>query len=121
MEQSNETTISGFTFLSITSCPELQGLLSVLFFAYLLTLLGNLLIVLLIRPDPGLLHSPMYFFLSYLFLADLGFASATMPTKLLALLSQSTAISYSGCFAQMFFFFAFTNADSFLLALMAYD
>lgn len=122
MQQWNETSISGFFLRGITTRPELQCFLSVLFFStYLLTLLGNSLIVLLIHSDSSLLHAPMYFFLSNLSLADVGFTSAIIPKMLQTLLSHSTAISYCGCFTQMYFFFAFGNTDSFLLASMAYD
>ncbi|XP_066468814.1 olfactory receptor 1F1-like [Tiliqua scincoides] len=122
MGQWNETSPSEFILLGITTRPELQCFFSVLFFStYLLTLLGNLLIVLLVYWDPSLFHTPMYFFLSNLSLADIGFTSATIPKMLQTLLSESTAISYSGCFTQMYFFFAFANTDNFLLASMAYD
>ncbi|XP_003224531.1 olfactory receptor 1J1 [Anolis carolinensis] len=118
----NDSTTSGFLLLAISIHPELQYLLTVFFLsAYMMTLLGNLLIVLLIHLDPNLLHAPMYFFLKHLLLADVGYTSAIVPKMLQTLLSKSMAISYGGCFAQMYFFIAFANTDSFLLASMAYD
>ncbi|XP_053227231.1 olfactory receptor 1L4-like [Podarcis raffonei] len=88
---------------------------------YLLTLLGNSVIVLLIYRDVRLSCSPMYFFLSHLSLADMGFSSTTVPKMLQNLLTHTKHISYQGCLTQMFFFLGFGNTESFLLASMAYD
>ncbi|XP_066470508.1 olfactory receptor 1f45-like [Tiliqua scincoides] len=122
MASENQTDIHEIVLLGLSTQPEHQRLLFVLFlFIYLLTLLGNLLIILLIRLDDHLLHTPMYFFLSHLSLADVTFASTTVPKILVNLMSHSKTISYSGCLTQMYFFLAFGNTDSFLLACMAYD
>uniref|UniRef100_A0A8D0G3R5 Olfactory receptor n=1 Tax=Sphenodon punctatus TaxID=8508 RepID=A0A8D0G3R5_SPHPU len=122
MDRGNQTSISGFILLGLSIRPEHQEPLISLFLAmYLLTLLGNLLIVLLIRLDTHLLHAPMYFFLSNLALVDVGFASTTVPKMLYNMMSQTKTISFSGCFTQMYFFLTFGNTDSLLLAAMAYD
>ncbi|XP_066468820.1 olfactory receptor 1468-like [Tiliqua scincoides] len=122
MRKENQTVSSGFILLGLSNQPEYQYLLALLFLSmYLLTLLGNLLIVLLIRSDIHLLHTPMYFFLSHLSLADVGFASAIVPKLLQNLLFQVKTISYGGCLTQMYSYMAFGNTDSFLLASMAYD
>ncbi|CAI7935384.1 olfactory receptor DTMT, partial [Podarcis lilfordi] len=102
--------------------PEFQRLLFLLFLSmYLLAFLGNVTIIFLIRSDLRLLHAPMYFFLSHLAFADLGFISTTIPKVLENLLSQKWTISYHACLVQMYFFMCFGNSDSFLLASMAYD
>ncbi|XP_061477691.1 olfactory receptor 1F1-like [Rhineura floridana] len=104
------------------SQSEHEGIIFFLLLSmYLHILLGNLLIVLLIRCDTHLLQTPMYFFLSHLSLADVGFASATVPVMLRNLLSQKKDISHTSCFSQMYFLLAFGNSDNFLLAAMAYD
>lgn len=122
MERGNETFVSGFTLQGLFNQAGHEGLtFSILLFVYLLSLLGNLLIVLLIRCDARLLHTPMYFFLSYLSLADVGFASSTVPITLRNLVSRDKMISYGGCLSQTYFFLAFGNSDNFLLAAMAYD
>nr|XP_056705956.1 uncharacterized protein LOC130477894 [Euleptes europaea] len=122
MGSENLTRTSGFVLLGISTKAEHQGLFFPLFLSiYLLTLLGNLMIILLIRSDARLLHTPMYFFLSHLSLADLGFASTTVPKALENLLSHNKTITYWGCLTQMYFFIAFGITDSFLLASMAYD
>uniref|UniRef100_A0A8D0G2Q9 Olfactory receptor n=1 Tax=Sphenodon punctatus TaxID=8508 RepID=A0A8D0G2Q9_SPHPU len=122
MEGRNGTGHSEFLLRGVTDHLELWGLLFTIFLSmYLLTILGNLLIVLLIRSDARLLHAPMYFFLSYLSLADVGFISTITPKVLQNLLSETKTISHGGCFTQMYFYMLFGNTDSFLLASMAYD
>ncbi|XP_015281448.1 PREDICTED: olfactory receptor 1E5-like [Gekko japonicus] len=122
MEQGNQTFVPGFILQELFNQAGHKGrIFSILLFVYLLILLGNLLIVLLIRCDAHLLHTPMYFFLSYLSLADMCLASSTIPVMLRNLISQDRVISYGGCLSQVYFFLAFGNSDSFLLAAMAYD
>ncbi|XP_020823256.1 olfactory receptor 1L6-like [Phascolarctos cinereus] len=87
---------------------------------YLVTLLGNLLIILVIHSDSRL-HTPMYFFLSILSFTDICFTSVIVPKMLVNFLSETKTISYIGCLAQMYFFMAFANTDSYLLASMAID
>ncbi|KAM4844842.1 olfactory receptor 1468-like [Thomomys bottae] len=87
---------------------------------YLITLLGNLLIVVLIGLDSHL-HTPMYFFLSNLSFSDLCFSSVTIPKLLQNMQSQVPAIPYEGCLTQMYFFLLFADLESFLLVAMAYD
>ncbi|KAM4889378.1 olfactory receptor 7E178-like [Thomomys bottae] len=86
---------------------------------YLITVLGNLLIILAISSDP--LHTPMYLFLSILSLADIGFTSTTIPKMLVNLQTQNISISYAGCLSQVSFFSLFACLDSMNLAMMAYD
>ncbi|XP_042526575.1 olfactory receptor 7A10-like [Dipodomys spectabilis] len=87
---------------------------------YLLTVLGNLLVILAATSDPRL-HTPMCFFLSNLSLVDVGFTSTTIPKMLLSLHTHSRAVSYAGCVIQIYFFTLFIGLDDFLLAVMAYD
>ncbi|EDL08677.1 mCG22273 [Mus musculus] len=87
---------------------------------YLTTVLGNLLIILLIRLDSHL-HTPMYFFLSHLAFTDISFSSVTAPKMLVNMLTHSKSIPYTGCVSQVYFFTVFASIDSFLLTSMAYD
>ncbi|XP_053157847.1 olfactory receptor 1361-like isoform X3 [Hemicordylus capensis] len=119
----NQTGFSGFILLGLSVRPEYRGILFPIFLSmYLLTLLGNVLIILLICTDACLLHAPMYFFLSHLSLVDASMASAIAP-KILETLGESgsACISYWRCLTQMYFFIAFGNIDSFLLVSRAYD
>ncbi|CAN0426665.1 unnamed protein product [Rangifer tarandus platyrhynchus] len=87
---------------------------------YLITMFGNLLIILAVSSDP-FLHTPMYFFLSNLSFVDICFTSTTIPKMLLNIQTQSKVITYEGCIAQMYYFLLFIQLDIFLLTVMAYD
>ncbi|XP_032757783.1 olfactory receptor 50-like [Rattus rattus] len=121
MRRDNESTVSEFILLGLPIPVEDQAAYSALFFAvYLTTVLGNLLIILLIRLDSHL-HTPMYFFLSHLAFTDISFSSVTAPKMLMNMLTNSHSISYTGCISQVYFFLFFGSIDSFLLTSMAYD
>nr|XP_020768917.1 olfactory receptor-like protein DTMT [Odocoileus virginianus texanus] len=117
----NQTIISEFLLLGLPIEPEHHDLFYTLFLAmYVTTVLGNLLIMFLIRLDPHL-HTPMYLFLSNLSFSDLCFSSVTMPRLLQDMQSHVPSISYAGCLTQMYFFLFFADLESFLLVAMAYD
>lgn len=117
----NQTAVSEFLLLGLSEKPENHTLLFGLFLSiYLVTMLGNLLIILAIISDSRL-HMPKYFFLSNLSLVDAFLSSTTVPKMLANLWSQSRAIPFAGCLAQMYAFHLFGTMDSFLLAVMAID
>ncbi|XP_019064199.1 olfactory receptor 18-like [Fukomys damarensis] len=87
---------------------------------YLVTVLGNLLIILVISSDSHL-HTPMYFFLFNLSLADICSVSTTIPKMIVDILTHTKAISYVGCLTQMSLFSIFICMDDMLLTVMAYD
>uniref|UniRef100_A0A673U256 Olfactory receptor n=1 Tax=Suricata suricatta TaxID=37032 RepID=A0A673U256_SURSU len=121
MEPQNLTGVSEFFLMGLSDDPGLQPLLFGLFLSmYLVTVLGNLLLILAVSSDPHL-HTPMYFFLSNLSLADIGFSTTTIPKMLVNIQTHSKSITYDGCLAQVSFFFLFGCLDSLLLAVMAYD
>ncbi|XP_008593058.1 PREDICTED: olfactory receptor 7D4-like [Galeopterus variegatus] len=121
MEAENHTELSEFLLLGLSDNPELQPMLFGLFLSmYLVTVLGNLLIVLAITSDSHL-HTPMYFFLSNLSFVDICLISTTVPNMLVNIQVHSKDISYIGCLTQMYFFMFFAGLDNFLLTVMAYD
>ncbi|XP_020009702.1 olfactory receptor 10A5-like [Castor canadensis] len=122
MTTGNWTRVNEFILMGFSSLPaEIQLLLFLSFLTiYLVTLMGNSLIILLTLADP-MLHSPMYFFLRNLSFLEIGFNLAIVPKMLSTLLIPDTAISFLGCATQMYFFFFFGVAECFLLATMAYD
>uniref|UniRef100_G1Q466 G-protein coupled receptors family 1 profile domain-containing protein n=2 Tax=Myotis lucifugus TaxID=59463 RepID=G1Q466_MYOLU len=121
MGPGNDTLISEFLLLGFSEEPALQPLVFGLFICmYLITVLGNLLIILAVSSDSHL-HTPMYFFLSNLSLVDICFISTTVPKMLWNIQTQSKAITFKGCITQMYFFLLFGGLDDFLLAVMAYD
>ena len=121
MERLNQTSsVSEFILLGLSSQPEDQKPVFILFLIiYLVTITGNLLIILAIRSDPQL-HTPMYFFLSFLSFIDICFTTTIVPRMLVNFLSHKT-ISYAGCLTQMYFIYALGNTDSWLLVVMAFD
>uniref|UniRef100_A0A4X1VAW5 Olfactory receptor n=1 Tax=Sus scrofa TaxID=9823 RepID=A0A4X1VAW5_PIG len=121
MTRDNQSSVYEFLLLGLPIQPEQQGMFFALFLGiYLTTVLGNLLIILLIKLDPHL-HTPMYFFLSHLALTDVSFSSVTVPKMLMNMQTQDQSIPYAGCVTQTYFFLFFGCIDNFLLAVMAYD
>ncbi|XP_049644252.1 olfactory receptor 7A5-like [Suncus etruscus] len=121
MELENNTQFSEFLLLGLSDEPEVQPIIFGVFFSmYLITVLGNLLIILATVFDPHL-HTPMYFFLSNLSMSDICFTSTTVPKMLQNIHLQNPAISYASCLTQMYFFILFAELDIFLLSIMAYD
>ncbi|XP_077887739.1 olfactory receptor 7G2-like [Ictidomys tridecemlineatus] len=110
-----------FLLLGLSEDPDLQPTIFGLFlFMYLVTLVGNLLIILAIISDSHL-HTPMYFFLSNLSFSDMCFISTTVPKMLVNIQRHSKSISYAGCLAQVCFVLVFAGIENSLLAAMAYD
>ncbi|XP_073910295.1 olfactory receptor 7E178-like isoform X2 [Castor canadensis] len=121
MEPQNLTVVLEFLLLGLSDDPEMQSMLFGIFLLiYLITVLGNLLIILMVSSDSHL-HNPMYFFLSNLSWADIGFSSTTIPKMLVNIQIHSKSITYAGCLTQVSFFFFFGCLDNILLAVMAYD
>ncbi|XP_071458323.1 olfactory receptor 7E178-like, partial [Marmota flaviventris] len=117
----NLTSVTEFHLLALSEDPDRQPILfGLLLSMYLVGMLGNLLIILAFSSDSRL-HTPMYFFLSNLSLADIGFTSTTVPKMLMNIQTHSRAISYVGCLTQMSIFIIFGCMDDMLLTVMAYD
>nr|XP_035944962.1 olfactory receptor 7A10-like [Halichoerus grypus] len=87
---------------------------------YLITVFGNLLIIMAVSFDSHL-HTPMYFFLANLSFVDICFTSTTIPKMLWNIQTQSRVITYEDCITQIYLFLLLAGLDSFLLAVMAYD
>ncbi|XP_030188651.1 olfactory receptor 5B12-like [Lynx canadensis] len=117
----NSTEVTEFILVGLTNDPKLQIPLFLIFtLIYLVTLMGNLGMMVLILLDSRL-HTPMYFFLSHLSLVDFGYSTAITPKVMAGSLTGDGVISYDACVTQFFFFVAFITVESFLLASMAYD
>ncbi|ELR62963.1 hypothetical protein M91_09921 [Bos mutus] len=121
MGANNQTWVREFILLGLSNDWDTQVTLFVLFsVTYLLTLLGNVLIVLLIRLDSRL-HTPMYFFLTNLSLVDVSYATSIVPQMLVHFLAEHKGIPYVSCAAQLFFSLGLGGIEFVLLAMMAYD
>ncbi|XP_055969088.1 olfactory receptor 18-like [Sorex fumeus] len=121
MDPHNGTGTVEFLFLGLSDDPQVQPLLFCLFLSmYLVTITGNLLIILAVCSSSHL-HTPMYFFLSILSMTDIGFTSTTVPKVIWDIHTQRKTISHSGCLAQLSLFYIFGCLDCSLLTVMAYD
>ncbi|KAM9221809.1 olfactory receptor 2D2-like [Dugong dugon] len=121
MRQSNQTQVTEFFLLGLSDDPYTQKLLFVLFLGvYLVTVLGNLLLMSLVQVDPQL-HTPMYFFLCNLSLADLCFSTNIVSQAHIHLLSRKKAISFIHCAAQLLLFLILGGTQCALLAVMSCD
>ena len=121
MGRGNSTLVTEFVLLGLTDRPDLQPILFVLFLGiYLITMGGNLGMLLLIRIDPRL-HTPMYFFLASLSCLDLCYSTNVTPKMLVNFLSEKKTISYTACLIQCYFFIAMVITEYYILAVMAYD
>ncbi|XP_052019945.1 olfactory receptor 2H2 [Apodemus sylvaticus] len=117
----NQSSPMGFLLLGFSEHPHLEKVLFVVVLcSYLLTLLGNTLILLLSTLDPRL-HSPMYFFLSNLSFLDLCFTTTCVPQMLSNLWGPTKTISFLGCFVQLFIFLSLGTTECILLTVMAFD
>ncbi|XP_077901130.1 olfactory receptor 4D10-like [Ictidomys tridecemlineatus] len=117
----NCTRVKEFVFLGLTQNQDVSFVLFLfLLLVYLTTLLGNLLIMVTVTWESRL-HTPMYFLLRNLSMADICFSSITAPKVLVDLLSDKKTISFNGCLTQMFFFHLIGGVDVISLSVMALD
>ncbi|KAG8446236.1 hypothetical protein GDO86_004055 [Hymenochirus boettgeri] len=116
----NQTVFHTLVLSGLSDLPSLQlPLFLVFLLVYLMTLTGNLLIVLLICTDSHL-QTPMYFFLGTLACLDISSSSVTTPRMLFDLNTQKRIISLQACITQIYFMF-FVMSEVYLLAVMSYD
>ncbi|KAM4701285.1 olfactory receptor 5AP2-like [Discoglossus pictus] len=117
----NNTHLTEFILLGLNDNPKVEIALFVLFLIfYIITLLGNIGIIVAIRADSHL-HTPMYFFLNNLSFLDLCYSTIITPRTLVNFLSTTKAIRYHECVLQLYFFAASVTTECFLLGIMAYD
>nr|XP_056720508.1 olfactory receptor 11A1-like [Euleptes europaea] len=117
----NQTVTTEVILLGLGDHPELQILFFLLFLViYIITIMGNLLIVVLVVTDRRL-HIPMYFFLGNLSCLEICYTSTILPRMLASFLTGNRAISLTGCFIQLYFFGFLVTAETCLLSVMSYD
>ncbi|KAM9061254.1 olfactory receptor 4D5-like [Sarcophilus harrisii] len=122
MNQTNATEVRKFILLGLSSSSELQLVFFFLFLTvYLLTILGNGLIIITVTYDHHLRSAPMYFLLCNLSFQDLCYSTVTVPKMLSHLVTHHKTISFQGCMAQIFFFHFTGSTEIFILTIMAYD
>ncbi|KAM6157780.1 olfactory receptor 4C11-like [Rhynchocyon petersi] len=113
--------VTEFILFGLTQDVKKQkAIFGIFLILYLLTLLGNILIVVTIKTSETL-GSPMYFFLFYLSFADACFSTTIAPRLIVDALSQKKTISYKECMTQVFAGHFFGCMEIFVLILMAFD
>ncbi|XP_006883322.1 PREDICTED: olfactory receptor 4K2-like [Elephantulus edwardii] len=121
MEGFNHSRVSEFVLLGLTDSPDIQIFLFVVFtILYLMTMLGNCLILFTVISSPNL-HSPMYFLLSNLSAIDMCLSSFATPKMIMDFFAQQKTISFEGCISQIFFLHLFTGTEIVLLISMSFD
>ncbi|NXY77196.1 OR2A5 protein, partial [Glareola pratincola] len=121
LQRGNLSSPTTFLLLGFSSAYRAQVTLCLCFsLVYLMTVLGNLLIMTLVWLDAHL-HSPVYFFLGHLSFLDICYSSVTLPKILGDSFSPQRTISFVGCITQIYFFLCFGGSECVLLAAMAYD
>ncbi|KAM3820937.1 olfactory receptor 6E1-like [Vipera latastei] len=117
----NSTTVREFILLGLTNNQQIAvGLFLILLGIYLLTLIGNMLIIIITLVNAQLC-SPMYFFLRHVAWIEIGYVSSIIPKTLANIATGNKSISLAGCFVQMFLHFVLGTTEFLLLATMSVD
>ncbi|KAE8620619.1 hypothetical protein XENTR_v10010378 [Xenopus tropicalis] len=121
MHKVNQTSGISFLLLGFQNSQIINEFLFVLFlWVYIVTLCGNLLIIILVITVSAL-RSPMYVLLSQLSLADVLLSTNITPNFLWLLLNGGGTISATGCITQFYFYCVSGASEFYLLTAMAYD
>ncbi|KAG6539714.1 olfactory receptor [Crotalus adamanteus] len=117
----NQTVITMFILLGLSNNPYIQDFFLFLFMIiFLVTIMGNILIILVIKSELHL-QTPMFFFLSHLAFVDICYSSVTVPKMLANFLTKQKTISWEGCIVQIYFTFQTACTEIFILSEMGYD
>ncbi|XP_028557526.2 olfactory receptor 6C75-like [Podarcis muralis] len=117
----NQTVVTEFILLGFGDIPAVQVLLFLMvLIIYIITMVGNILIVTLVMADQHL-HTPMYYFLGNLSCLETCYSSTILPRMLASFVTGNRSISFNGCFLQMYFFGSLAATECFLLSAMSYD
>ncbi|XP_031796039.1 olfactory receptor 6C1-like [Sarcophilus harrisii] len=117
----NHTRVTEFILLGLSDDPELQMVIfCFLLLAYILSIAGNVTIIILTLLDSHL-QTPMYFFLRNFSFLEISFTTACIPRFLGTIITKDKTISYNNCMAQLFFFIVLGVTEFYLLAAMSYD
>ncbi|XP_006884007.1 PREDICTED: olfactory receptor 6C68-like [Elephantulus edwardii] len=117
----NHTAITTFILLGLTEDPQLKVVLFIfLLTTYMLSVTGNLTIIILTLVDPHL-KTPMYFFLQNFSFLEISFTTACVPRFLYSISTGDRTVTYNACVIQLFLTGIFEVTEFFLLAIMSYD
>nr|XP_006114682.2 olfactory receptor 52E4-like [Pelodiscus sinensis] len=112
---------STFLLLGIPGLEAAHVWISIPFcITYILSILGNITILFIVKRDPSL-HEPMYYFLCMLAINDLVLSTSTLPKMLSIFWLNSREINFSACLTQMYFIHSFSAIESGIFMTMALD
>lgn len=118
---SSSESVREFILLGFSCSREIQVVLFMFFSTvYLLTLVGNGAIISAVVWDQHL-HTPMYILLGNFAFLEIWYVNSTVPNTLINFLSETKAISFTGCFLQLYFFFSMGSTECFFLSAMVFD
>ncbi|KAM4881033.1 uncharacterized protein RHO17_020924 [Thomomys bottae] len=122
MDENITEVVKEFVLAGFSQVSSVEAGLFVLFLIfYVLTWVGNVLIMVTVTLDNYLNSSPMYFLLGNLSFLDLCYSTVTTPKLLSDFLNKEKIIPYGQCIVQLFFLHFVGAAEMFLLTVMAYD
>ncbi|KAM4858352.1 olfactory receptor 9A4 [Urocitellus parryii] len=118
----NYSSATEFYLLGFPGSEDLHHILFAIFcFFYLVTLMGNMVIITIVCVDRRL-QSPMYFFLVHLSVLEILVTTIVVPVMLWGLLLPGMqTISLTGCVVQLFLYLAVGTTEFTLLGAMAVD
>ncbi|XP_073465062.1 olfactory receptor 5F1-like [Aquarana catesbeiana] len=121
LKNSNQTSVGKFILLGLSSVYSLQIVFFMLLcLMYMVTSLGNLLLIITVKLNPHL-QTPMYFFLTNLAAIDIFYSTTVVPKMLANTLSQDRSISFLGCAMQLYFHASLIASECLILTIMAFD
>ncbi|XP_006902321.1 PREDICTED: olfactory receptor 5AL1-like [Elephantulus edwardii] len=121
MAKGNQSAVTEFILLGLTDNPQLQTFLFGIFLViYLVSVIGNLGLIVLIQISPQL-HTPMYFFLNHLALINFSFTSTVTPNTLVNFFREVKSITFYACATQVCCIVTFVVCEIYVLSIMAYD
>ncbi|XP_053575523.1 olfactory receptor 6B1-like [Bombina bombina] len=117
----NHTTFAKFILLGFPNFQVYNPLLFVIFlFIYILTLAGNLLIIILVCKSQSL-RTPMYFFLTQLSMSDILITTNISPNMLRLVLNGGGIMHVSVCITQFYVYGSSATVACLFLTVMSYD
>ncbi|KAM4749353.1 olfactory receptor 5P66-like [Rhinophrynus dorsalis] len=117
----NQSTITEICLLGFQGLGRWRILLFLaILVIYVVTITGNLLIIVLVSATHHL-QSPMYFFLSHLSMSDILVTSTISPNMLDITMKEGAIISFVGCFSQFSMLCVSSATECLLLTVMSYD
>ncbi|KAG8560279.1 hypothetical protein GDO81_014880 [Engystomops pustulosus] len=121
MEHLNQTNSKGFELVGFVAYEDYNPVLFTIFFIiYILTLTGNILIIVVVYYNTSL-HTPMYFFITSLSCLEILYVTTTTPKLLTMLVTKNNKISFCWCLVQMYIVHSLGITECYLFVIMAID